>query len=363
MEKIYPFTILDVAGILDLKVRRRQPTNMDVDCPFCNHKKGKMNINLVKNVFRCNYCETSGGMIDLYAKLHGINQKQAFAEICEILHCGKKAPEYQTLAAKQKNMVPELEQVEKADLETRDQTYRMLLSQLILTASHKQNLLERGLRVDEIVKYQYRSTPAFGFHKIVSALVASGCQLSSVPGFYTRKDNTYGIQFHKKASGILIPVCALDGHVEGFQIRLDHPIEDKKYIWFSSSNQFRGASIGGPVHFIGNPAAKTVYVTEGALKANVAHGLSGRTFLAVAGVTHYEALRPAFAQLRENGTTDIIEAYDMDKETNPHVQRACMNMIRIANEYGFQVHRLKWDERYKGIDDWLKHQQVIKTMR
>ena len=46
--------------------------------------------------------------------------------------------------------------------------------------------------------------------------------------------------------------------------------------------------------------------------------LSGRTFLAVAGVTHYEALRPAFAQLRENGTTDIIEAYDMDKETNPH---------------------------------------------
>ena len=71
MEKIYPFTILDVAGILDLKVRRRQPTNMDVDCPFCNHKKGKMNINLVKNVFRCNYCETSGGMIDLYAKLGG----------------------------------------------------------------------------------------------------------------------------------------------------------------------------------------------------------------------------------------------------------------------------------------------------
>ena len=80
----------------------------------------------------------------------------SFAEICEILHCGKKSPEYQTFAAKQKNMVPELEQVERADLETRDQTYRMLLSQLILTASHKQNLLERGLRIDEIVKYQYR---------------------------------------------------------------------------------------------------------------------------------------------------------------------------------------------------------------
>lgn len=44
----YPFTILDVAGILNLKVRRRQPTNMDVDCPFCGHKKGKMNLNFAR---------------------------------------------------------------------------------------------------------------------------------------------------------------------------------------------------------------------------------------------------------------------------------------------------------------------------
>ena len=37
----YPFTILDVAGILNLKVRRRQPTNMDVDCPFADIRKAK----------------------------------------------------------------------------------------------------------------------------------------------------------------------------------------------------------------------------------------------------------------------------------------------------------------------------------
>lgn len=39
-----------------------------------------------------------------------------------------------------------------------------------------------------------------------------------------------------------------------------------------------------------------------------------------------------------------------------------MNMIRIANAYGFQIHRLKWDERYKGIDDWLQHQKEIKNI-
>ena len=34
----YPFSILDIAEILKLRVRRRQLTNMDVDCPFCGHK-------------------------------------------------------------------------------------------------------------------------------------------------------------------------------------------------------------------------------------------------------------------------------------------------------------------------------------
>lgn len=43
----------------------------------------------------------------------------------------------------------------------------------------------------------------------------------------------------------------------------------------------------------------------------------------------------------------------MDKYTNPHVERCCMEMIRIANANGFEVQRLKWDDRYKGIDDWL----------
>lgn len=87
----YPFTILDVAGILNLKVRRRQPTNMDVDCPFCGHKKGKMNLNFAKNVFRCNYCGESRWNDRALRKVFQISNAQAFAEICEILHDGRKA--------------------------------------------------------------------------------------------------------------------------------------------------------------------------------------------------------------------------------------------------------------------------------
>ena len=248
-----------------------------------------------------------------------------------------------------------MEQLPKADLETRHQTYSMMLAQLILSKDHQQNLMHRGLNKEQILKYGYKSTPAFGFNRIVSAIMSKECVLDGVPGFYTKKNNTYGINFHRNVSGILIPVCSMDGRIEGFQIRLDRPIEDKKYIWFSSSNQFRGTSVGGPVHFIGNPADKTVYVTEGALKANIAHSFCGKTFVALAGVSHYKSLEPIFAQLKQNGTKNIVEAYDMDKDTNVHVEQSCMQMMQMADKFGFQVHRLRWDARYKGIDDWLKY--------
>jgi len=347
----YPFTILDVAEILKLRVRRRQPTNIDVDCPFCGHKKGKMNINLSKNVFRCNYCNESGGMIELYGKLFHISNSQAFAEICEIIKSERRLSEIP--AVKKTVFLPDMEQFPRADLEDRHQTYSILLSQLILTKDHQEHLMDRGLSAEDILKYGYKSTPVFGFDRIVSSLMAKECMLEGIPGFYVKKNNTYGLHFHKNSSGILVPVRSMDGRIEGFQIRLDKPIDDKKYIWFSSSNQFRGASIGGPIHFIGNPADKTVYITEGALKATVAHALSGKTFIAVPGVSHYKALEPVFLQLKCNGTTDIVEAYDMDKDTNPNVERCCMQMIDLAKATGLQVHRLRWDSKCKGIDDWL----------
>ena len=354
--KEYPFTILDIAELLQLRVRRRQPTNMDVDCPFCSHKKGKMNINFSKNVFRCNYCGESGGMIELYGKVFNISNAQAYSEICELLRTGDKMDEIPR--TEKKLYLPDMEQIPRADLEARHQTYSMLLSQLILTKDHQENLMKRGLSAEQIMRYGYRSTPVFGFDKIVSSIMAKECVLEGVPGFYTKKDNTYGIHFSKFSSGILIPVMSMDGRIEGFQIRLDHPKDDKKYIWFSSSNQFRGTSVGGPVHFIGDPADQIVYVTEGALKANIAHSFSGKTFVAVAGVSHYKALEPVFQELKRNGTKQIVEAYDMDKYSNPHVERACMEMIKIANSFGFQVHRLRWNERYKGIDDWLANKSL-----
>ena len=69
-------------------------------------------------------------------------------------------------------------------------------------------------------------------------------------------------------------------------------------MWFSSQGKECGSSPGSPVHFIGDdPLAKTVVLTEGCLKANVAHELSKylmnkpMTFVAIAGCGQFNSTK------------------------------------------------------------------------
>ena len=57
----FPFNIMDVAELLHLHIRRRQADSVYADCPICGDKRGKMNINFAKNLWRCNYCNEGGG--------------------------------------------------------------------------------------------------------------------------------------------------------------------------------------------------------------------------------------------------------------------------------------------------------------
>ena len=209
MARNFPFSIRQVAEIMELKIRydNQDNGNMDVDCPFCK-RKSKLNLNAANNIYRCNYCNEKGGMVQLYGKVYGISNTEAYREICEILGCSKKA------TVTQAN--PETKQPSRADDETLHQTYSMLLSMLSLAASHKEHLLSRGLSQDQISRYGYKSVPAFGQQILCAKLAESGCVLEGVPGFY--KDN--GIWNVKlKAPGIIIPISGIDGKITGIQIR------------------------------------------------------------------------------------------------------------------------------------------------
>ena len=52
-----------------------------IDCPFCGRKK-KLNISYTKNVFRCNACDTSGGVLKLHMLAKGfLTSKQAYIDL------------------------------------------------------------------------------------------------------------------------------------------------------------------------------------------------------------------------------------------------------------------------------------------
>ena len=329
---------------------------MDVDCfmPNCSAKhKGKLNINFEKNCFKCNYCGAHGGMLDLYAFYCNISRSDANREITEALHSGKMAE-----IRKSQPKVELVPQSAAVNYENRHQTYAMLSELLRLSEANRKQLLDRGLTAEQIQKQGYRSTPAFGCLKLTNELMKRGCHVEGIPGFYVDKSGRWTMKFSSYCSGILIPYMSLEQKIQGYQIRLDKPFADEngkmtKYIWFSSVNERMGASSGSPVHFIGNPGDSIVYFTEGALKSNIAHSLSGKSFLAVAGTGCFGNVESTLKKLKMLGTHTIVEAYDSDKYSNEKVMRDRNTLMELVRRCGLAVKPIRWDKQYKGVDDYL----------
>lgn len=353
---------MDVAELLRLHIRRRSPGYIYTDCPLCGDKRGKMCLNLTKNVWYSNCCGNHGGMLALYANVQRINNAQAYQEICDELLNGGFAPSYQTPEIANA-AAPKAAQSDRACPQVIHETYSALLSMLTLTPAHLQHLrTKRGLTDDQIRQFGFKSTPpAYLCRTITTRLINQGCTVQGVPGFFVDDTGKWTVRYFKRTSGIIVPYFGVDGLIQGLQTRLDVPLKDKddppdkvgtKYLWLASADKPMGVSSGSPVHFIGDPHARVVYVTEGALKADIAHALMGRTFAATGGAGCTSQLEELFAFLSRNGTEEIIEANDMDKFSNQGVGRGTSKLYMLAKKYGMACRRLSWNPNYKGIDDW-----------
>lgn len=354
----YPCTAQELADILHLKKRHENAICMDFDCPFCG-KMGKLNIHIEKGVYRCNYCDKYGNLITLYAELMNKDTKEAYREICELLHCGSVVLNYKRkdIQAQKKQSV---QTVECADLEIRHKTYSELLELLTLTEQNKNHLLQRGLTLEQIKECGFKSTPTSRLKEITAELIRRGCILEGVPGFFMTRDGTWMVNFSKYCTGILIPVLSFNKKIQGFQIRLNKPFADgKKYIWFSSISYYKGSSVGAPVHFIGSLENRSVYVTEGSLKATVAHYLfEGRTFVAIAGASQYQKLTEYMMLFKKYHVKLFVEAMDIDKFKNMHVMKGCLSLKHIIEQNHFPLIHLAWNTAYKGIDDCIYMKKV-----
>lgn len=358
----FPFGIMDVASLLRLNIRRRGGSRVVyADCPLCGDRRGRLGLYPRTNTWHCYHCGECGGMLPLYGKVHGLGNSDAYWEICEMLGTGGPGREY---TPKKAELPPDVPQPQRASEQDIHKTLTALLALLTLTPAHREHLrIKRGLTDRQINGFGFKSTPpAYLCRAIAARLAGQGCVLRGVPGFYVDNGGKWTVRFHSRTAGILIPIRGVDGLLHGLQTRLDKPIKGKddppdkqgaKYLPLSSTGKPMGVTSGSPIHFVGDPNARVVYVTEGALKADIAHALTGRTFVATAGVNNTAGLDELFAFLHRSGTQEIIEAEDMDKYCNPHVSRGASKVHQLAVKNGLACRRLVWNPNYKGIDDWL----------
>ena len=129
-------------------------------------------------------------------------------------------------------------------------------------------------------------------------------------------------------------------------------IRHGKFRWVSSSGRTDGCKAEGWVHIAGKPR-NMVLLTEGPMKADVIHYLTGQTVLAVAGVNTLTQLELILPQLHEQGVERIMTAFDMDFMENPHVQGGYRTLVSLLSDAGFRYGTYLWDPRYKGLDDYV----------
>ena len=365
----FPFGIMDIVELLQLRIRRRLPDSVYTDCPICGDCRGKMNVNFAKNIWRCNYCGEYGGMLALYAKVYNTSTSDAYREICDALQLGEYDSGYTPIQYREYKKAPPghpegIPQSPRASRQQIHQTYSVMLNMLTLLPIHRDHLMseKRGLSQQQIQQYGFKSVPPqFLCRKITDTLIAKGCVVQGVPGFYQDKNGNWTANFTKRTSGILLPVVGFDGLIQGMQILLDTPMKNlddppekagSKYLWFSSSSKNMGTGSGSPVLFLGNPCARTVYVTEGILKGYISHTLMDRSLASTAGANNLKGLEELFQFLAENGTQEIIECQDMDKFSNPMTNKGASQIYLLARKYGMSCRRLTWNPNYKGLDDW-----------
>lgn len=343
-------SILNVAQKSKILIlRQASKEEFAARCPFCgdseNPHHAHLMLNIVKDAYHCTRCGEKGFAIGLYAKLHGISNKQAFKELMNM------APE-----TTPKIEIKQVLQSPVANINERDKTYRAFLDKLTLKGEHLQNLIRRGLSWEEIGRNLYKSVPQDEKERqrICKELIKEGHSLKGIPGFY--KDDNWTFVDYK---GFLIPVKDVQGRIQGLQVRLD--FGSKRYLWFSSHDKPCGTRAYAWIGVSGVPS-KTVIITEGALKADIAHYLSRFTFVSVPGVNSIRGIEQV---LRDLDAKRVYIAFDMDmsEKVRKIVLEARKKLEKVLLQNGFDVRIKEWDRCLgKGIDDYLLTLKKLKKI-
>ena len=218
------------------------------------------------------------------------------------------------------------------DIDARHETYTALLSKLSLASDHRENLLSRGMTEEMIQRNGYKTMPVAGFSAIAKQLHEEGYYLAGVPGFYHDTDGSWTI--NKEKRGILVPARTPEGKIQGLQVRLDF-IKKGKFRWLTSIGKQDGCKAECWTHIAGEPTS-TILLTEGPMKADIIHHITGQTVIAVPGVNSLNHLKETLEYVQSKGTTKIMTVFDMDYLKNPHVKDGYFNLATLLAQVGFE---------------------------
>lgn len=376
--------------------KKKTYTGFSLNCPLCG-KKGKFDINLIKNVARCNACGEGFNSLTLHAKLCKTSNKEAYADLWK---------RYKGLPSELKIQIDkpvEFEEENIAPLWVRSNIYKAFLEKLTLSDKHREMLRKRGLTDSQINSLGYKDVPEkeMNIFSILQNVCSNVPEVKEyfavhrdvrIPGFYNL--NTHSPKCVKRESGILIPVIVKGPHkpedflkrenlyrdenlISGFQIRFDEG--DKRYSFYSSKEEETGCSFSGceTIHFripdswfdeeallFEQPKLERVVLTEGCLKADVASSLSeNMPFIAILGVNNQKYLFKALKLLKQfYATKEIIICFDQDYVDNPNVAKALKQAKDKIKAAGLRWSECHWEKEYKnngikGIDDLLLYRK------
>lgn len=310
-------------------------------CPF-HPDGGRPNLVVFPRTqtWACFVCGAQGDVVDFVARIHGCSLAEALRRLDDLPAPRPHLP------------VPGPSAREPADPARRDRAYRQWLAPQRLAPAHAAALRARGLSAAAIARH--------GFVTLRPGPVPLHGDWTGVPGFYRRD----GRWWASGPPGLLIPVRDAQARLVAAQIRVDGPAAGGKYRWWSSAGRPGGTSPGAPAHVARPPAAaaRTVWVTEGPLKAIVAAEHLGAPVVGIGGVTAWRAALAALADLQPRW---VILAFDQDPDpdTRRWVARHARALGAALAAQGLRWAQATWDPAHKGLDDALAARRTLTIQR
>lgn len=363
-------------------------TNVRIRCPFCQNSKINKDFQIDFSTesfgcFRCGIRSRYG--ISFYALYHGISNKEAYQEIAS--QYGESKTDTPIFKPRVNPQAQINEDVSVAPAEVLDQTYRKLTEKLSLSEKNKEDLLSRGFTEDEIQSIGYVTYPkkevdtyTKEYFSIPKELLDSSCVLQGVPGFFKTKNKDVWSLCARKG-GILVPYKDFYNRIVGFQLRKNNEELDRdeetgeceyKYSWISSGGLKNGCKASAKIHyavdfkwfpdeqcFKPDIKSNSIMLTEGAMKGDLAHAISGIPFICVPGVSSaQDALRENIPLLKSIGINTIAIAYDMDRVMNINVAKSLEAMKSLIESHGMKCLQTSWSNKMTHFDKRLEIMDV-----